>query len=96
MGAPSPATRVRASRARARHTMNRHDYYINCTKEFVAAARVYRPGKSRRNFRSRVRRLVNRVFSTIYNIERVCGGGGGCGRVQAGRRQSLPGRYTYI
>jgi len=92
MGAPSPATRARAPRARARHTMNRRDYYINCTKEF-AAARVYRRGKSRRNFRSRG------SSSTVYFVQyskRVCVWGVWgvwvCGCVcKTGRRQSLPG-----
>jgi len=48
-----------------RRTMNRRDYYINCTKEFAAADRIYPRGKSRRNFPSRA---ATRQPCILYNI----------------------------
>lgn len=78
---------------RARHTMNRRDYYINCTKEFAPDC-VYRRGKSRRNFPSRRQPCIS---NNIYIYKRMWGvGAGGCGWARVGRRrrrQSLPSRY---
>lgn len=71
MGAPHSATRARAhhGRSRVRLTMNRRDYYINCTKEFAAADRIYPRGKSRRNFPSRA---ATRQPCILYSIYIIC------------------------